>query len=300
MNEVHFSFKAMGGKNEIHFFASPEISQAKIADEAINLVLNYESKYSRFNENSFLSNVNNAAGKDRIRIDNETASLLNYANACYIQSGGLFDITSGILRKIWDFKKKEVPSQESISKIKRLINWSKVSITSEGIFLPHEGMEIDFGGIVKEYTSDRVASFFLSKKISNAFVNLGGDIHIIGSKPNSEPWLIGIQHPREPGKTLASVSMMIGAMATSGDYERYFEKDGVRYCHIMNPKIGYPVSDLQSVTVCAESCLVAGSLSTIAMLLGEVRAIKMLNDSDYPYLVVKRDGTILSKGPFLL
>lgn len=298
MHEVHFSFKAMGGKNEIWFYAPNELDQFKIADEAINLVLYYESKYSRFNETSFLSIVNNAAGKDRIRIDDETALLLNYANACYIQSGGLFDITSGILRRIWDFKKKEIPSQESIKKTKKLIDWSKVSITSEGIFLPLEGMEIDLGGIVKEYTSDKVASFLLSKKITNAFINLGGDIHIIGSKPNSVPWIIGIQHPRKPGETLASLSMLKGAIATSGDYERYFEKDGKRYCHIMNPKIGYPVLDLQSVTVCAESCLVAGSLSTIAMLLGEVKAIPMLRDSGYPFFAVNRDGKIISKGPF--
>jgi thiamine biosynthesis lipoprotein len=127
-------------------------------------------------------------------------------------------------------------------------------------------MEIDFGGIVKEYAADRAATLCLNAGISHGIVNLGGDIKIIGAHPDGKSWRVGIQHPRDKTKVWKALKLKTGALASSGDYERCMVIDGVRYGHILNPKTGYPVRHLTAVSVIADLCVVAGSAATIAML----------------------------------
>ena len=157
--------------------------------------------------------------------------------------------------------------------------------------LPRAGMEIDFGGVGKEYAADRVATICVEYGVKHGLVNLGGDVRAIGAQADGAPWRIGIKHPRADGRTIASVELVDGAVATSGDYERFFEIDGRRYCHILDPRSGMPVAHWQSVSVVAPLCIVAGSCSTMAMLMGG-SGEAFLAQQGLSYIAVAPDGTL--------
>ena len=157
--------------------------------------------------------------------------------------------------------------------------------------LPRAGMEIDFGGVGKEYAADRVATICVEYGVKHGLVNLGGDVRAIGAQADGAPWRIGIKHPRADGRTIASVELVDGAVATSGDYERFFEIDGRRYCHILDPRSGMPVAHWQSVSVVAPLCIVAGSCSTMAMLMGS-SGEAFLAQQGLSYIAVAPDGTL--------
>lgn len=223
-------------------------------------------------------------------MDEETAALLDYASRCYEQSGGLFDITSGVLRRAWNFSNPHLPSPQQLEELLPLIGWDSVRWTKGRVLLPRHGMEIDFGGFGKEYAADRLRALALELGVPQHLINLGGDVAVSGGQPSGLAWQIGITHPRHSGVPMAVLPLRSGGVATSGDYERYFDLDGVRYCHILNPRTGWPVRGFQSVSVVAESCLVAGSLSTIAMLKGEREGLAFLRATGVPYLVVQSNG----------
>jgi thiamine biosynthesis lipoprotein len=150
-------------------------------------------------------------------------------------------------------------------------------------------MEIDLGGIGKEYAADRAATICIERGVVHALVNLGGDVRAVGGQPDGSPWRIGIRDPRAPERAIAGLDVVDGAVATSGDYERYFEVDGRRYCHILDPRSGMPVEHWRSVSAVAPLCVVAGSCATIAMLLEE-RALAFLDTQQVDYLAIDRDG----------
>ena len=154
-------------------------------------------------------------------------------------------------------------------------------------------MELDFGGVGKEFAADRAAEELLRCGIERGMVNLGGDVRVLGPRQDGSPWAVGIAHPRKKGLAITTVSVMRGAVATSGDYERYFEKNGERYCHILNPRTGYPVTGIQGVSVLAESCLVAGSFCTVAMLFGAVAGREFLDEAEVGYLMVLGNGEVV-------
>jgi thiamine biosynthesis lipoprotein len=228
-----------------------------------------ERKYSRYAATSTLSAINavGAAGGE-VDIDDETAALLDHAFACYTHSGGLFDITSGALRRCWDFTAQRLPPDAAIQSALAVIGLEKLQWNRPRLSFGVAGMEIDFGGIGKEYAVDRVSSVLGEAGITGGLVDLGGDLKIIGPHPDDSPWRIGVRDPREPRACLVETALMQGAVATSGDYERCMEIDGRRYNHIFDPRNGWPVEGLISVSVVADSCLLAGSLATIAMLKG--------------------------------
>jgi thiamine biosynthesis lipoprotein len=150
-------------------------------------------------------------------------------------------------------------------------------------------MELDLGGLVKEYAADRVAARCQALGVRSGMVNLGGDVRVLGPKPDGSPWRIGIRHPRRRGALLRTVELLRGGLATSGDYERCIVLEGVRYGHVLNPCTGWPVRHLASVSVVADRCIVAGSASTIA-LLRERKGPAWLSALRLPHLWVSVDG----------
>jgi len=280
-----YSFNALGGKNEIKIFAKDPDLATKISDAIVSECRRIETKFSRYNSDSIVTKINSAAGLESTAVDPETAGLFDYAAACYQQSEELFDITSGILRRVWNFKNKSIPTNDEILEVLPLIGWNKVEWKNQKIRLPLKGMEIDLGGIGKEYAVDRCFGIAWESGIRSGFVNLGGDLRVLGPRPDESPWSIGIQNPREMGTAIAQVKLTGGALATSGDYEKFIELNGVRYCHIMNPKTGWPVQGVKSVTVMTDSCLIAGTLSTIAMLFGPKRGQEFLESQAVKFLM---------------
>jgi len=267
MQLYHFPFNAMGSRCEVQLYASKK----SVAEHVVNLVIQdvkrIEQRYSRYNENSVLSDINRVAEQGgTIGIDDETRALLDYADTCYQQSDGLFDITSGILREVWDFKSQKIPSEQAIKSLLPRIGWDKLIISEATIQFTRPGMQLDFGGIGKEYAVDRAAAICQANGIQHGVVDLGGDIKIIGAHADGRPWSVGIRHPRRPGQLMGSIAVYQGAVASSGDYERNIILRGKRYSHILNPKTGWPVRGLASITVLADQCVVAGSLATITLL----------------------------------
>jgi len=260
-----------------------------IAHEAISEVKRIEIKFSRYDPTSIVSMINANSGTKPTPIDEETFQLFNFAQQLFVSSQGLFDITSGILREVWSFKEKTIPSPKELARILVLIGWNHVELAQNSVLLKQKGMQIDFGGFGKEYASDRAAAILKNKGIKHGYINLSGDIFVLGPKASGEAWIMGIQDPRKDNAIFASIPIHHGAMATSGDYERFFELDGQRYCHIMNPKTGQPVTEWQSISVLAPLTTAAGSASTIAMLLGE-KAIPYLKETGFSYLAINSKG----------
>lgn len=267
-------------------------------DAAAAEVRRIEAAYSRYRADSIVSRINAAAGSgERITVDEETAGLLDFAARLHAQSGGLFDITSGILRRAWDFRSGRLPQESTLAALCARIGWQKVDWqpASRQIALTEPGMELDFGGFGKEYAADRAAAVLQAAGIASGYVNLGGDLRVIGPRPDGRGWALGIQHPRDDTRTVAGIELKSGALTTSGDYERYMDIDGQRYCHILDPRSGWPVRHWQSVSVIAPVCLAAGALSTIAMLKGP-DAPAFLDAQRVPWLAVDAAGNSVRNG----
>lgn len=288
----NFPFKAMGSPCEVQLYAQDKSTAQHLANLAIADVERLENRYSRYRNDSLLSAINHvAAAGGSISVDDETASLLNYADTCHQQSDGMFDITSGLLRQAWNFKSGLLPEEKQIQQLLGRIGWRKVRWEAPTIkFEP--GMELDFGGIVKEYAADRLATILWNVGVYHGLVNLGGDIRIIGPHPDGKPWRIGIQHPCKPGReSIETIALHQGGIASSGDYERCITVDGVRYSHILNPKTGWPVQHMAAVTVVGDFCVVAGSASSIAML-KQQEGPEWLNNLGLPHFWVDIEGNM--------
>ena len=280
----------MGSPCSIQFYAA----HAEQAQQVIQLVKNdvyrLEARFSRYRDDSFLSEINRvAAHAGSIEVDPETAGLLDYAATCYQQSEGLFDVTSGILRQAWNFKSNTIPDSGVIESLLEKIGWEKVNWRAPKLTFTVAGMEIDLGGVVKEYATDRAASLCREAGVQYGVVNLGGDIKIIGPHDDGSPWRIAIKHPRNPEGVLTTLILDSGAVASSGDYERCITLNGVRYGHVLNPKTGWPVNYMAAVSVIGEFCVVAGSASTIAMLKQEQGAM-WLQDLGLPHVWMNVNG----------
>lgn len=294
MEIFRFGFEAMASGCEVVFASASKSEAQSIARLAIEEIARIEHKYSRYRQDSIVARINAAAGHDGVSCDDETVSLLQYADTLFGSSDGLFDLTAGVLRKAWNFSRAVLPEAATLSPLLGLIGWQGVERKGNVVRLPIGGMELDFGGFGKEYAADRAATLLYSQGVRHGYVNLAGDIRVVGPKPDGGPWMIGIQDPRHKGSIIASIPLSAGALATSGDYERYFDLDGHRYCHILHPRTGYPVTFWRSVTVVAPLAITAGSCTTIAML-KEADALSFLDDSGMGYLMVDHSGKIYHK-----
>ncbi len=282
----------MGSPCAIQLYAKTHKKAKQAANAAMADVRRLEGIYSRYRVDSFLSEINRIAEcGGSISVDAETAGLLDYAATCHSESDGLFDITSGILRQAWDFKSDNIPSDTTIQNLLEKVGWHKLNWMAPVLEFQIPGMEIDFGGVVKEYAVDRAAAQCWEAGIRHGVVNLGGDIKIIGPHADGSPWRIGIRHPRRADAVLQTLQLHTGALASSGDYERCITLNGVRYGHVLNPKTGWPVRRMASVSVVGDFCVVAGSASTIAML-KEEKGPDWLDELGLYHLWVDMDGKV--------
>ena len=292
MHLFHYPFKAMGSLCELQLYAPAQARADAAAALAQRELQRIETVYSRFRDDSLTTRINRSAGDAQgIEVDAETAGLLDYAQQAWRQSDGLFDITSGVLRGAWDFKSGRLPTQAQIDAILPRIGWHRLRWKKPRLWLP-AGMELDFGGYVKEYAADVAARVCREAGIRNGLVDLGGDIALVGAHPDGKPWQVGIRNPRAPEKAIARIPLSYGAIASSGDYERYMEIEGRRYCHILNPKTGWPVEGLSGISVVATQCLVAGTASTVAMLKGPEDGPRWLSELGLPWLAVDAQGRL--------
>ena len=220
-------------------------------------------------------------------LDAEARALFEYAARCYEQSAGAFDITAGVLRTLWHRDRHQPPDAAERRAVLEHIGWPRVQCDAEGIRL-RPGMQIDLGGVVKEYAADAIAQALRTQGLRHGLVDLGGDINVIGPHPDGSPWQLGVRHPeRGPEVAIAHTELFAGGIATSGSYERFVEIAGRRYSHLLDARTGAPVADAPlSVTVLAPQAIVAGSLATLAALQPAAQAATWLRDTGARFVLV--------------
>jgi len=240
-----------------------------------------ERKYSRYRDDSLVHEINASEGAP-VTVDDETAGLLAFADRCHELSGGHFDITTGILRRVWRFDGSDrVPSRTQVKALLPLIGWTKVDWQPPVLILPR-GMEIDLGGLGKEYAVDRAAEILGHETDRGVLVNFGGDLRAL-RPPRAGHWTVGIEDPRRDRHAWCQITLARGGLATSGDARRFLLRRGVRYSHVLNPRTGWPVRQApRSVTVIADSSLEAGMLATLALLRGR-HAEEFLREQDVTF-----------------
>jgi FAD:protein FMN transferase len=247
--------------------------------------LRVEKKFSRYRDDSVTARIHAHRGA-AIDVDEETASLLDFASQCHDLSGGLFDITSGVLRQAWKFDGSDrIPKPAALDRLLPLVGFDKLQWRSPRLLLP-AGMELDFGGIGKEYAVDRAYELLAARDWAPFLINFGGDLRA-NRPPSHGPWQVGIERPDTDREPTLLLDLEHGALATSGDSRRFLLKDGIRYGHILDPRTGWPVPGApRSVTVAASSCTEAGLLSTVALLHGS-RAQQFLEDQGVRYWILQ-------------
>ncbi|WP_320822932.1 FAD:protein FMN transferase [Reinekea sp.] len=283
-------FKAMGGPCEVSLWRDPAIPAANesLFAQLQAEVDRLEAKYSRFQATSLLSRINRGELNNQA-LDAETCGLLNYIGQCFELSGQLFDPTVGILRRVWDYSGIQLPDPAALARLLPSIGWPKLGWNGYQLQMV-PGMALDFGGVVKEFAVDRLVVMLKQAGVSG-LVNLAGDIGTSGLQPGDRPWQVAVRHPRQAQTALATLDLAVGGLAGSGDYERFITVEGQRYSHLLRPDTGFPpVDGLAAITVLADSCLMAGSVATIAMLAGPTLAGQAvhtwLDEMNLPYLAV--------------
>lgn len=273
-------FPAMGTHCKILFTANSMVAADIFRKNALDWVHRFEARYSRFRDDSLICRINDAAGRNPVVIDEVDIHLFDLCETLHFLTEGLFDPTTLPLSRLWDFKAEnpQIPSKSAISEALSKIGWKKVHRENHSIFLPETGMGLDFGGFGKEYAVDRVTELAREHGLEDFLIDFGGDVFAEGSPPDATAWRVGLEDPGKQGqaKRIFSVSGM--AVATSGNYRRFFEKNGKRYGHLIDHRTGFPTSNnCLSATVISRSCLEAGVLSTCALLDGTDRGLARID-----------------------
>jgi len=254
-------------------------------------------------EGSDVYTLNNAATEPRV-VSAETFAVLERAKQVYDRSEGAFDVTVGALIRAWGFgtDKRAVPSPDALSEALSGVGFAYVEMNDakSTVRLKHPKTRLDLGGVAKGYIVDRAIEFLAARGIKHAFVEAGGDVRVLGGYPGRFVWerpravRVGVQHPTHPDALVAVVSTYGGAVVTSGDYERYFMQDGVRYTHIIDPRTGLTVRGLTSVTIVAEEAVLADAVATAVMVLGSERGVALIESfPGVEGLLVREDGSVI-------
>jgi len=245
-----------------------------------------EDRYSRYVSDSLVSTINARAGTGEFtELDTEMRALLDLADQLWGASEGLFDITSGPLRRAWNFQDGGSATPEHVASALKLVGWDRIEWQDSGLHLPHPGMEIDLGGLAKEYAADCVIRLMREAGVSSGMIELAGDVATIGAQGNGKPWQIGIQDPQGLG-SLLTIGLTDSAVATSGNYARKIEHQGRSYGHLLDPRSGWPIEGPASVSVIDSHCLTAGAVATVACLKAGAGATDWLSHAGLPWLMV--------------
>jgi len=285
----------MGGPARITIEHTHTLSPiAKAACHSAEALLSaLESRYSRYRNNSLVSTINRRAGSGkRTPLDQEAVALMQFCQALWEQSAGRFDPTSGILRRVWNFRDGTLGDPGQLEKLLGKVGWDKVSLENDSAHLEEPEMEIDLGGVVKEYAADKAAQHLRDQGIEHALVELAGDVVTIGTQQGGEPWRVGISDPNEPANAILTVELVNAALATSGTYQRFIDSNGQRYSHFLNPVTGWPVEGPSSVSVISDTCLTAGAVATVACLTPRAECPEWLERAGAPWLQVDFDGRL--------
>ena len=266
----------------------------EILEGAVALCGEYEKVFSRTVEGSDVWRINHGEGCP-VRVCGDTAELLTIALEVCEKSGGALDITIAPASDLWDFKadEPEIPDSGELSSAAELVDYTKLKLEGDMVTLP-AGMAIDLGAVAKGYIADKAAEYLKEKGVESAILNLGGNVVALDSKPDGREWSIGIQDPeKENGKAGYSVMVADKSVVTSGIYQRGFDKDGVRYHHILDRATGWPVQNgLASVTIITGSSAMADAMSTACFVLGRDMGMSFAEEMGVQAVFIGTDGKV--------
>jgi thiamine biosynthesis lipoprotein len=264
--------------------------------EAFREVERIDLLMSHYREGSEVSQITRNAGERETRVSPETLEVIGRALYFSRISEGAFDITIGPVFRLWNFREGKIPEKRSLQENLSKVDYRKVKVDrlKSSVFLESRGMEIDLGAIAKGYAVDLAAAVLRKEGVGNFLVNAGGDLTVSGSKEGGVPWTIGIRHPRLPSELIAKLQPSHAALATSGDYEKFFLQGGERYHHILTPATGLPARECQSVTIMAPSAMDADALATSVFVVGPKKGLALLEQlSNVHAIIVDRRGSVL-------
>ncbi len=288
----------MGSQFKITLVDVDSISVEKNINKAIDEMVRIENLISDWKPTSQVSQVNQNAGIQPIKVDREVFELTKRAIYFSEITDGAFDISFAAMDKIWKFDglMNEIPSQEVIQKAIEKIGYQNIILDEKNstIFLKKEGMKIGFGSIGKGYAADKAKEVMQNSGIKAGIIDASGDMTTWGTQPNKKPWKIGITNPFKRHETADILSMKNGAVTTSGDYEKFILIDNVRYSHIINPKTGMPSTGLTGVTVIGPNAEMCNGFSTSIIVLGKEKGLALINQQqDYAALLITDKGKII-------
>jgi thiamine biosynthesis lipoprotein len=269
----------MGTDIEITVSDTHDVSVSAAVDAALQEIERIENEMSEWKQGTPLSLINQDSGKEAVEVPQELFNVISAAQKISELSNGAFDISWAGMRGLWNFSRgsERIPRADEIKERLSLVNYKNIQIDSskKTVFLKIPGMAIGLGAIAKGYAVDKAMQVLVNHGVENAIVKAGGDMRIQGTK-DGRPWDIGIKHPRDRRRLLATLPLSNISLSTSGDYERYFIKDGILYHHIMDPKTGYPARGCQSVTILAPDTMTSDALSTTVFVLGPGNGMKLI------------------------
>ncbi|MBN2174509.1 MAG: FAD:protein FMN transferase [Bacteroidales bacterium] len=280
MNEFRVQQKLMGSAFELVVYSEDETVANRHLENGINEIKRIEKLLSEFDPGSVTSLINRNAGIKGVQVTPEVFDLIGRCLKISQLTQGAFDITTGPLKKLYDFKRKEIgfPSQQMLDETLEKIGSNLIHIgKGQTVYLTRQGMAISFASIGKGYAADRVKYLWKSAGVRSGLINASGDLCAIGSKPDRQPWKVGIPDPENQDRILLSIPVIDGAVATSGDYEQYFHHEGKRYGHTLNPATGLPVSWIKSVSIKGNSAELCDALATSVTVMGIEAGLHLLN-----------------------
>lgn len=266
---------------EITVKGEEETLAGKAIEQAFREIEKIDDLMSPFKEDSDISRLNRKGDQEPIKVSQDTFRVIRESLHFSKLSGGAFDITIAPLLNLWDSvrENKQLPGEQELKEVLALVNYRNILLDEEKrkVGFRGKGMNVNLGGIAKGYAVDRAIERLRYWGIKRAIVNAGGDIYLLGRPFDRDFWAIGLRHPRKRGEILGVIKARDEAIATSGDYEKYFILDGKRYSHLLDPHTGKPVEGMLSVTVLAENTLKADGLSTAIFVLGPEKGLELAN-----------------------
>jgi thiamine biosynthesis lipoprotein len=285
----------MGTRIYVQLWAEDATKGNEAIDAVMAEMRRIDELMSHYKPESELSQINERANREPVQVDQELFELIKLSTHYSQITEGAFDITYASVGYLYDYPKHVHPTEAQIKSALPGVNWRNMLLdeAQHTVRFEHPGMRIDLGGIGKGYAVDRGVAILKARGIDHAVVTAGGDTRIVGDHMG-RPWLVAIRHPDNPQKVVTRIPLSDAAMSTSGDYERYFDEDGVRYHHIIDPHTGHSASKVRSATIIAPTATQTDGMSKTAFVLGPEKALEIINRMpEYDAVFVTPQGKVL-------